>query len=60
MKGYIYGFLGNAYLIKYQRERAINCFEKALKNNTKNILAIYNYGISHIHSSLPGTIPAAK
>ncbi len=45
MKGYIYGFLGNAYLIKYQRERAINCFEKALKNNTKNILAIYNYGI---------------
>lgn len=45
MKGYIYGFLGNSYLVKGDRERAIICFEKAIERNTKNILAIYNYGL---------------
>ena len=45
MKGYIYGILGNGHLIKYNREKAINCFEKAILYNTKNILAIYNYGL---------------
>lgn len=45
MKGYIYGFLGNAYVVKGDRERAIICYEKAIQSNTKNILAIYNYGL---------------
>ena len=45
MKGYIYSFLGNGYLVRYNRERAIYCFEKALQSGTKNILAIYNYGL---------------
>lgn len=45
MKGYIYGFLGNIYLIKFNKELAIKYFEKSLNYNTKNILAIYNYGI---------------
>ncbi len=45
MKGYIYSFLGNAYLVKYNRERASYYFEKALQSNTKNIVAIYNYGL---------------
>lgn len=45
MKGYIYGFLGNGYLVKGDRERAAICFEKAINSNTKNILAIYNYGL---------------
>ena len=45
MKGYIYGFLGNSYLVKGDRERAIICFEKSIERNTKNILAIYNYGL---------------
>lgn len=45
MKGYIYGVFGNGYLLKYNREKAINCFEKAMLYNTKNILAIYNYGL---------------
>ncbi|WP_250277945.1 tetratricopeptide repeat protein [[Clostridium] colinum] len=45
MKGYIYSFLGNLYLIKYDTKRAIHCFEKALNYNTKNVLSIYNYGL---------------
>lgn len=45
MKGYIYGFLGNGHLVKCNRDLAISYFEKALSYNTKNILAIYNYGL---------------
>lgn len=45
MKGYIYSFLGNVYLTKGDKQKAIICFKKAIDNNTKNVLAIYNYGI---------------
>lgn len=45
MKAYIYSFLGNAYVTKGDKQRAIICFEKAINANTKNILAIYNYGL---------------
>lgn len=44
MKGYIYSILGNLYLATDKR-RALICFEKALDKNTKNALAIYNYGL---------------
>ncbi len=45
MKGNIYGILGNLYLIKCDKEKAIKCYEKALSKNTNNALAIYNYGL---------------
>lgn len=45
MRGYILGFLGNFYLKTFKLEKAIKCFEKALKYNTKNVLALYNYGL---------------
>lgn len=45
MKASIYAFLGNLYLIKFQKDKAMKCFKKAIERNTKNVLAIYNYGL---------------
>ena len=45
MRGYILGFLGNFYLKTFKLEKAIKYFEMALKCNTKNVVALYNYGI---------------
>lgn len=53
MKAYIYSTLGNLYQIKNNTEKAMTCFEKALQLNTKNIIAIYNYGIILLQNSNP-------
>lgn len=45
MRGYILGFLGNFYLKIFKLEKAIKYFEKALNCNTKNMIALYNYGL---------------
>ena len=45
MKGYLYSFLGNAYLNRFDREKASYYFKNAINCNTKNVVAIYNYGL---------------
>lgn len=45
MKGFLYGICGNYQLIKGNRDIAISYFKKALDLNTRNVLAIYNYGL---------------
>lgn len=45
MRGYILGFLGNFYLRTFKLDKAIKYFEKALKYNTKSVVALYNYGL---------------
>ena len=36
MRGYILSFLGNFYLRIFKLEKALKCYELALKHNTKN------------------------
>ena len=45
MIGYLSGFFGNIYLKAFNPQKAEKCFELALKYNTKNIDALYNYSI---------------
>lgn len=45
MRGYILSFLGNFYLKIFKLEKALECYELALKHNTKNVVSLYNYGI---------------
>ena len=45
MRGYILSFLGDLYLKIFKLEKAIHCYELALKYNTKNAVSLYYYGI---------------
>lgn len=45
MLGNIFGILGNFYLRVFKLEKAISCYEKALKHNTKNAISLYNFAI---------------
>lgn len=45
MRGYILSFLGNFYLRIFKLEKALKCYELALKHNTKNVASLYNYAI---------------
>lgn len=50
MKSYIQGSVGNFYLKIFKLEKAITFLKKAVENNTKNVLAIYNFSIINLQN----------
>lgn len=53
MLGNIFGFFGNLYLKTFKLEKAISCYETALKYNTKNAIVLYNYAIVLLQNGNP-------
>ncbi len=52
-RGYFFGLIGNYFYITRKPEKAMKYYEKAVKLNTFNIKALYNYGLDKLHQNKP-------
>lgn len=58
-RGYFYGLVGNYCYIRMKPDKAMKYYEKAVKLNTMNIKALYNYGLENLHKNKPDEALAA-
>lgn len=52
-RAYFLGLIGNFFYITRKPDKAMKFYEKAVKLNTFNIKALYNYGLDKLHQSKP-------
>lgn len=60
-RGYFYGAVGNFFYFLKKPDTAMKFYEKAVKRNTFNIKALYNYALDKLHQNKPDeALPVLK